>query len=72
MITLFAMWTPGPIELVVVIFVFFFVVISPLLNLMVFRWIFRINEQIELLTQIHDELRKLRLRKYPEKREAEK
>ena len=36
------------------------------------RWIFRVNEQIELLNQIKDELRKLRLKKYPEIREAEK
>ena len=36
------------------------------------RWIFRIDEQIELLTQIKDELRRLRLKKYPENREVEK
>ena len=36
------------------------------------RWVLRINEQIELLNQIRDELRKLRLRKYPEKRKDEK
>lgn len=36
------------------------------------RWVLRINEQIELLTQIKDELRKLRLKKYPEERESEK
>ena len=35
------------------------------------RWIFRINEQIELLNQIRDELKKLRLRKYPENRKVE-
>ena len=33
------------------------------------RWIFKINKQIELLTQIKDELRKSRLKKYPDKRE---
>ena len=45
-----------------------FVIIIPIVLL---RWIFRINEQIELLDQIRNELRKLRLHKYPEKREDE-
>lgn len=72
MIALFAMWTPGPFELAIIIFVIFFGLIWLVVKIMITRCIFRINEQIELLTQIKDELRKSRLKKYPENSEAEK
>lgn len=71
MITLYAMWTPGPLELIIIMFGIFFVAISLAFTTILTRWIFRINEQIELLIQIKDELRKLRLKKYPENREVE-
>jgi len=56
-----------------VIFVGFFCLLLILILFFVIpvvlaRWIFRINEQIDLLSQIKDELRKLRLKKYPDKR----
>ena len=56
-------------------FVIFFLVIIGLaiaIQIALVRWVFRINEQIELLTQIKDELNKLRLLNSPEEREAEK
>jgi len=52
-------------------FIFALLVVALALPIIIARWIFRINEQIELLTQIKDELRKSRLKKYPEKREVE-
>ena len=54
------------------IFVILIFVVFVTVMIAITRWIFRIDEQIELLTQIKDELRKLRLKKYPEKREVEK
>ena len=39
-------------------------VVSSLLMVVIVRWIFRVNKQVELLTQIKDELRELRLCKY--------
>ena len=58
MITLFALWTPGPLELMIIMFGFFFVAISLTFTTVLTRWIFRVNEQIELLSQIKDELKK--------------
>jgi len=55
MTTLFAIWTPGPVELTVIIIF----VISFAITVEVTRWIFRINKQIDLLLQIRDELKKL-------------
>jgi len=65
MTALFAMWTPGPFELMVIMFVFFFVAISLTFTTVLTRWIFRINERIELLNQIRDELKKINERTEP-------
>ncbi|MBA7668435.1 hypothetical protein ES703_76545 [subsurface metagenome] len=64
-----------PVDTVILIVIFF--VLIWLVGIVIIRWIFRINEQIELLTQIKDELQKLRfigaeIRKYQEKKEVEK
>lgn len=58
MITLFAMWTPGPLELMFILILLFAFV----LTMAVTRWIFRINKRIELLSQILNELKKLNAR----------
>lgn len=59
MITLFAMmaqnssggWTH------ILLVIFFVVLIWLVVKIVIIRWIFRINEQIELLSQIRDELK---------------
>ena len=51
--------------------IFFVLVIVIAVPIILLRWIFRIDEQIELLSQIKDELKKSRLKKYPEKRAIE-
>ena len=54
-----AMWIPGPLELIVLM-----LAIAVLLaNLMLIRWIFRVNEQIKLLSEIRDELKQLNTHK---------
>jgi membrane protein implicated in regulation of membrane protease activity len=58
MINLCAMWTPGPFELIIIMFVVLFV----LTLLVLIRWIFRINKRTELLSQIRDELKKLNMK----------
>ena len=59
---------------IVIAFGIFFIVIIGLaiaIQTALIRWLFRINEQIKLLTKIKDELRKIRLKKYPENREED-
>ena len=70
MTALFAMQSPYIVEWLMALPIILGLLIT--LVIVIIRWLFRINEQIELLTQIKDELRKLRLKKYPENREAEK
>jgi len=62
---LFAMWTPGPVELIIIIFA----LTAFIAGIVLTRWIFRVNKQISLLSQIRDELKKLNSNK---EREVEK
>lgn len=54
------------------IFILFLLGIFIAIVIALIRWTFHVNEQIELLNQIYDELRKLKLKKYSNKREIEK
>jgi hypothetical protein len=47
--------TPGPLELILLMIV----VIGFIVQIFLIRFIFRINKQIKLLTEIRDELRHL-------------